>query len=225
MNRLVIFILIISTSYTSYAQAMTENTPYPEKTRVIINKNTQEKSYGILRINNPGNNVWLIQSWIEHQDGYELKNVYPDLVRIEKKSSKIIKIIPEKELWESDNERMLWLYVKLIPTSEKSKHKTLSLPIVYKMKVFLRPYPLRKGYSSLNLECIKNGKNIRVINHSPFIANITKVTDDTYHTIMGGSIILPKQKITVERSSVSDSFNFYYVNDNGVEHKEIIKCS
>lgn len=43
--------------------------PYPEKSRVIIRENEAEATTGSLTVTNPGSRPWLMQTWLEDENG------------------------------------------------------------------------------------------------------------------------------------------------------------
>ncbi|QLR06110.1 molecular chaperone [Providencia rettgeri] len=128
------FFVVASLMITSECVGNTVKYPAPVDIRVRL-KSDKNLGYlnGSLAVNNPGEKVWLIQSWLEDADNKHYQYVYPPLARIEPNGSVNLKVY-----FNTSNGKYIpeWLYVKFIPTKEKLIKNGLVFPVTYKLKVF-----------------------------------------------------------------------------------------
>ena len=105
--------------------------PFPNDTKIIIHSEGNGKiKKGILKITNPGESPWLVQSWTEGSEGKKTA-VYPALARIEAKSSLVLKIYPQP----TDKDKSEWMVVLFIPPDSLRKPSELTIPIAYRLKI------------------------------------------------------------------------------------------
>ncbi|EGO4413999.1 fimbria/pilus periplasmic chaperone [Escherichia coli] len=210
--RDVIFLSFIFNLWTGYVFAW--QSPYPSHTRVIINKH--KNINGELIVHNPGNKVWLTQSWLEDEKGTLSGTVLPSLIRLEERFSYKLIIKPYDKLMRGDTEKLLWLNVKFIPSTNKNDDNKIVIPIVYKMKVFIRPEQLRDAESKVSLKCITlNGKWV-LINNSRYYLSMVRIL-----SLEGGGkelsplTLAPLKSYDLDVIRVGGKYKFEYVNDTG----------
>ncbi|MBS9106671.1 fimbria/pilus periplasmic chaperone [Escherichia coli] len=105
--------------------------PHPEDTTITLVRNDEDGSVkGQLRVLNPGEKVWLVQSWVEYNN-QKFSMVFPSLVRLEPKSSLTLTVYPIVE----KNNINKWLVVKFIPSVTNDNDSLLTIPVSYKLKI------------------------------------------------------------------------------------------
>ncbi len=127
--KLLLFIIAIFFSELASAEI---SYPYPTEPQVHLQRDeTSLALKGQLQVINPGENIWLIQAWGEDENRKKHPVIFPQISRIEKYGSILLKIYPEIV---SENE-MKWFVIKIIPTTQKEQHNRLSIPVVYRLKL------------------------------------------------------------------------------------------
>ncbi|ECB5535560.1 molecular chaperone, partial [Salmonella enterica subsp. enterica serovar Schwarzengrund] len=198
------------------------NTPYPETNRVIIRGT--ENATGSFTVTNPGERAWLVQSWVEDENGMKYNSIYPNLFRIDGFQSQVLKISTKKEQWSAEHEKMLWLYIKIIPPLDASKKNKLEIPIIYKLKVFLRPPHLETRRESFVCKRI-NEEAVKIMNFSSFIITLTRVTDDKERIKLKKTEILkPNDGLIITKAHNTSKFKLYSIDDQGTEVESDIIC-
>lgn len=91
-----IAILISLLLFCHVAQSTTHNsnTPYPESNRIIIRG--EDNATGRITVTNPGERAWLVQSWLEDENGMKHNFTYPNLFRVDGFQSQTLKISTKK---------------------------------------------------------------------------------------------------------------------------------
>ncbi|MEQ1928459.1 fimbria/pilus periplasmic chaperone [Escherichia albertii] len=105
--------------------------PFPERHQICLKYDGDSGEVkGYLRIDNPGENIWLIQSWVEDEKHNRYSIIYPPLTRIEKKSSVALKFYSEK--YSGD---LKWAIIKIIPSIKKKEGNKLTIPVIYRLRI------------------------------------------------------------------------------------------
>jgi P pilus assembly chaperone PapD len=146
-------------------------------TRVIYDGGKKESS---LSVNNPDNIPYLIQSWLESQDGGADKVPFvitPPLYRLDQGQQNVMRIVRAGNL-PDDKESMYWLNIKSIPSAPK-KENTLQVAVKTRIKLIYRPTTLKgsipeEGVSKLTWQ--KMGNQLQVTNPTPFYMNFNEIT-------------------------------------------------
>ncbi|GCW80747.1 TPA: fimbria/pilus periplasmic chaperone [Escherichia coli] len=114
-----------------FAEAASVTYPYPEDTTITLTRNNKDNSIkGALRVVNPGDKAWLVQSWVE-DNNQKYSIVFPSIVRLEPKSSLILTVYPKHE----KNDINKWFVVKFIPSVTSKNDSLLTIPVAYKLKM------------------------------------------------------------------------------------------
>lgn len=117
--------------------------PFPDDTEIIVHPGGKDKvKKGILKVTNPGESSWLVQSWTEDSEGKKYSAVYPALARIEAKSSLVLKIYPQL----NDESKKEWMVVLFVPPENLRKPSELTIPVAYRLKI-----NMTKSNSSINI--------------------------------------------------------------------------
>ncbi|WP_347254503.1 molecular chaperone [Leminorella grimontii] len=140
-------------------------------TRVIYPGNKKETGVSISNLK--GNDVYLIQSWIEDGDANRKAPfiVTPPLFRINAGEENQLRIIRTGGELPQDRESLFWLSVKAIPAmTESNSVNVLQVVVKSRLKMFYRPDGLSdeptSAYRQLNV--FSEGKKLRIENPTPY---------------------------------------------------------
>ncbi|WP_260864543.1 molecular chaperone [Citrobacter sp. Marseille-Q6884] len=146
-------------------------------TRVIYDGNKKEAS---ISVNNPDATPYLIQSWIETQNGGAEKAPFiitPPLYRLDKDQQNVERIIMAGSL-PHDKESLYWLNIKSIPSAPK-KDNTLQIAVKTRIKLIYRPATL-KGTTpeevANKLSWSRSGDGLLVTNPTSYVMNFNEIT-------------------------------------------------
>ncbi|MDE7590858.1 molecular chaperone [Enterobacter bugandensis] len=191
-------------------------------TRVIFDGAKKEAS---LTVNNQDEVPYLIQSWVEKSDQASEKPPFvitPPLYRLDKGQKNIQRIIQAGNLAQ-DKESLYWINVKSIPASE-AKDNVLQIAIKTRIKLIYRPESLSKGTPEQftdSLSWKRNGNEIVVTNHSPYVMNFSEISVDG-KAIKDVNYVLPgATKHFTATSSAAGTVSYKLINDYGALSKEI----
>jgi len=146
-------------------------------TRVIYDGNKKEAS---ISVNNPDATPYLIQSWVETQNGGAEKAPFiitPPLYRLDKDQQNVERIMLTGNL-PQDKESLYWLNIKAIPSAPK-KENSLQIAVKTRIKLIYRPAGL-KGVSpeemAEKLVWRRSGNHLSVSNPTPYVMNFSQVS-------------------------------------------------
>ncbi|WBM72577.1 molecular chaperone [Buttiauxella sp. WJP83] len=146
-------------------------------TRVIYDGNKKEAS---ISVNNPDSTAYLIQSWIETQNGGAEKAPFvitPPLYRLDPTQQNVERIILTGTL-PQDKESLYWLNIKAIPSAPK-KDNTLQIAVKTSLKLIYRPASLKGTTPEEQAEMLTwsvVGNQIQVTNPTHFVMNFNEIT-------------------------------------------------
>lgn len=148
-------------------------------TRVIYDGNKKEAS---ISVNNPDNVPYLIQSWIETQNGGAEKAPFiitPPLYRLDGNQQNVERIIMAGAL-PQDKESLYWLSIKAIPSAPK-KDNTLQIAVKTSIKLIYRPASLKGTTPEEQADTLTwslVGNQVQVANPTHFVMNFNEITVD-----------------------------------------------
>ena len=132
----ILFLFLLSSyignSSASSASSASTHYPYPNDTKVILQKKDNGSTHkGFLRISNPGDKLWLVQSWTEDKNKKKHPYVFPSLTRLEPNESIMLTIIQPDSFSVLDD----WVTVLFIPSEDPKSNTSISVPIAYRLKL------------------------------------------------------------------------------------------
>ncbi|MDD7995986.1 molecular chaperone [Kosakonia radicincitans] len=141
-------------------------------TRIIYEEGKKEVS---IDIENKGSVPYLIQSWVENQDGVKTSDflVTPPLFRLDgdkKNALRIFKLVKELPV---DRESLFFLNAKSIPGGMPDSN-TLQIAIRNRLKLIYRPTALKKETPENRTEELiwsRTGNKLKVTNPGPYYQN------------------------------------------------------
>ncbi|EHR8987564.1 molecular chaperone [Escherichia coli] len=200
--------------------------PYPEKSRVIIKQGKDVNVTGYLTVTNPGSRPWLMQTWLEDENGVRVGHVYPELSRLEAEFSRRLLITPALSQWRKRREGLNWLVIRLIPSTASGSHNTLIIPVVLRLKVFLRSRTAGAEQEKPVLSCdLMPGGSLRLYNRGQHYVTLTEVKGKQgKKTAEFALMIAPGTARSVGNEMTAGPYEYSYVDDRGIIEFSRVIC-
>ena len=186
-------------------------------TRVIFEGAKKEAT---INITNPDNTPYLIQSWIDMQDGVAGKASFiitPPLYRLDGGQKNLERIVMTGSL-PQEQESLFWLNIKAIPSASKQMN-ALQIAVKTRIKLIYRPEGLRASTpeeQANKLTWQQSGNAIQVNNPTPYVINFNEITlggrklDDVTYVLPGASA-----RFSLPEGVSGHSLTFKVINDYG----------
>lgn len=186
-------------------------------TRVIFEGAKKEAT---INITNPDNTPYLIQSWIDMQDGVSGKAPFiitPPLYRLDGGQKNLERIVMTGSLPQAQ-ESLFWLNIKAIPSASKQMN-ALQIAVKTRIKLIYRPEGLRASTpeeQANKLTWQRSGNAIQVNNPTPYVINFNEITlggrklDDVTYVLPGASA-----RFLLPEGVSGHSLTFKVINDYG----------
>lgn len=186
-------------------------------TRVIFEGAKKEAT---INITNPDNTPYLIQSWIDMQDGVSGKAPFiitPPLYRLDGGQKNLERIVMTDSLPQAQ-ESLFWLNIKAIPSASKQMN-ALQIAVKTRIKLIYRPEGLRASTpeeQANKLTWQQSGNAIQVNNPTPYVINFNEITlggrklDDVTYVLPGASA-----RFLLPEGVSGHSLTFKVINDYG----------
>lgn len=186
-------------------------------TRVIFEGAKKEAT---INITNPDNTPYLIQSWIDMQDGVSGKAPFiitPPLYRLDGGQKNLERIVMTSSL-PQEQESLFWLNIKAIPSASKQMN-ALQIALKTRIKLIYRPEGLRASTpeeQANKLTWQQSGNAIQVNNPTPYVINFNEITlggrklDDVTYVLPGASA-----RFSLPEGVSGHSLTFKVINDYG----------
>lgn len=162
--------------------------------------------------------AYLIQGWIEKEDGITKSKdfiITPALFQLSAGKKGILRVMLKPSVFPDDRETLLWLNIRGIPETEEHRKNKLQIVISSKFKLFYRPDGLTEpDYNNLRYE--NKGNRINIINDTPFHVTVRNITvNDKEHTV--SDMIAPFESLTVPVMAIhhNDTITASYISDLG----------
>ncbi|EGM7736312.1 molecular chaperone [Escherichia albertii] len=201
-------------------------TPYPEKSRVIIRESEAEATTGNLTVTNPGYRPWLMQAWLEDENGVREGLVYPELSRLEANFSRRLLIVPSLSRWHEGREGLNWLVIRLIPSTAPDNNNKLTIPVVLRLKVFLRSRTAGAEQEKPVLSCdLRQGGMLMLHNRGRHYVTLTDMSDSRGRVVEGMPLMLaPGTQQSVGNGMTTGPYKYAYVDDRGIIESGRVMC-
>ncbi|MFK3661111.1 molecular chaperone [Scandinavium sp. NPDC088450] len=186
-------------------------------TRVIYDGNKKEAS---ISVNNPDTTPYLIQSWIETQNGGAEKAPFvitPPLYRLGKDQQNVERILLAGAV-PQDKESLYWLNIKAIPSAPR-KDNSLQIAVKTRIKLIYRPAAL-KGTApeelADKLSWSRSGNQLTVTNPTNYVMNFNDITvggrklEDVSYVLPGSTA-----RFTLPNGVSGGALTFTVINDYG----------
>lgn len=202
---------------------------YSAHAALILDQNrvvfpASEMKATVVKVDNPTENDFLMQSWVEGKDGKEQESIFvdPPLAKIKSHHKVALRITTiDPNIANKNEEQLYWLNVKEIPKLESdSTQPRLAIVMRTRIKVLYRPksVPARmdKEYSRLKWKHTTNGLVIH--NPTPYYITFNKVWSGRGEA--GGidiDMVSPNSDLIVSGKNAANAnqVNFNIINDFG----------
>lgn len=186
-------------------------------TRVIYDGNKKESS---ISVNNPDTTPYLIQSWVETQNGGAEKAPFiitPPLYRLDKDQQNVERIVLAGSV-PQDKESLYWLNIKAIP-SAPAKDNSLQIAVKTRIKLIYRPASLKgviPDELADKLTWQRSGNQLQVTNPTNMVMNFNEITvsgkklDDVSYVLPGSSA-----RFDLPKGVSGGAVSFKIINDYG----------
>lgn len=186
-------------------------------TRIIFDGAKKEAS---ISITNPDNVPYLIQSWIDVQDGQSGKAPFiitPPLYRLDGGQKNLERIVMTGSLPQGQ-ESLFWLNIKAIPSASKQMN-ALQIAVKTRIKLIYRPERLRASTpedQANKLTWHRAGNTLQVNNPTPYVINFNEITvgdkklDDVTYVMPSGSA-----RFQLPKGPQGNALTFKVINDYG----------
>lgn len=186
-------------------------------TRVIYDGNKKESS---ISVNNPDTTPYLIQSWVETQNGGAEKAPFiitPPLYRLDKDQQNVERIVLAGSV-PQDKESLYWLNIKAIP-SAPAKDNSLQIAVKTRIKLIYRPASLKgviPDEQADKLTWQRSGNQLQVTNPTNMVMNFNEINvsgkklDDVSYVLPGSSA-----RFDLPKGFSGGSVSFKIINDYG----------
>lgn len=186
-------------------------------TRIIFDGAKKEAS---ISITNPDNVPYLIQSWIDVQDGQSGKAPFiitPPLYRLDGGQKNLERIVMTGSLPQGQ-ESLFWLNIKAIPSASKQMN-ALQIAVKTRIKLIYRPERLRASTpedQANKLTWHRAGNTLQVNNPTPYVINFNEITvgdkklDDVTYVMPSGAA-----RFQLPKGAQGNALTFKVINDYG----------
>lgn len=186
-------------------------------TRVIYDGNKKESS---ISVNNPDTTPYLIQSWVETQNGGAEKAPFiitPPLYRLDKDQQNVERIVLAGSVPQG-KESLYWLNIKAIP-SAPAKDNSLQIAVKTRIKLIYRPASLKgviPDELADKLTWQRSGNQLQVTNPTNMVMNFNEITvsgkklDDVSYVLPGSSA-----RFDLPKGVSGGAVSFKIINDYG----------
>ncbi|WP_058913908.1 fimbria/pilus periplasmic chaperone [Entomohabitans teleogrylli] len=173
--------------------------------------------------NNDQKSAYLIQSWIENNDGAKDSRfvITPPLFAMQGKKENSLRIIDAtNNQLPQDRESLFWVNVKAIPSMDKSQasadNNTLQLAIISRIKLYYRPnnLPLAPEQAAEKLTFSRSGNLLTLNNPTPYYLTVTDLSAG--NRVLDNALVPPMGKTSLRiPSDAGNNITYRTINDFG----------
>ncbi|MDI6539109.1 fimbria/pilus periplasmic chaperone [Pantoea ananatis] len=188
-------------------------------TRVVYPAGQKQVSLGVT--SSDDKNTYLIQSWVEDQNGKKNGQfvITPPLFVMQGKKENTLRIIDAtNRSLPQDRESLFWLNVKAIPSVNRSQEKqnVLQLAITSRIKLLYRPTGLKVDpvRAPDMLRFRRGGNTLTLVNPTPYFLTVTELNAGT--RILESTMVPPFGESTVKLpADAGADITYRTINDYG----------
>lgn len=195
-------------------------------TRLIYEAGKKEAS---LSVNNSGKSPYLIQSWVESNNGSAEKASFiitPPLFRLDGEQQNVLRVVRTGSTLPSDRESLFWMNIKSIPSAtNEADSNTLQIAVKTRLKLIYRPQGLTgtPEASTQKLSWKISGNTLVVSNPTPFYMNFQEIRMGG-KALSGVTYVAPMSQatFTAPAGTTSRNIDWKIISDYGAvgaEHK------
>lgn len=189
-------------------------------TRLVYDGNNSQAS---INISNPGDSVYLIQSWVT-KDPYSktaADDVFittPPLFRLEANTNNSVRVVKTGKALPDDRESVFWLNIKSIPSTKKpTDQNTLLLAVKTQIKLFYRPanLPGKPAEAYTKLKFIEKNGQLAINNPTPYSVSFKSIKVNGVE-VANPPMVLPFSTQDINKSiSAGANVSWQSINDFG----------
>jgi P pilus assembly chaperone PapD len=186
-------------------------------TRVIYDGSKKEAA---LSVGNPDKTAYLIQSWVETQEGGQAKAPFvitPPLFKLNAGQDNVLRIVRVGGNLPEDKESLFWLNVKSIPSTEKVDN-TLQIAVKTRIKLIYRPAGIKGSLNDAakSLKWQRSGNTLQTINNSPYYLNFFSISVGGKE-LPGATFVAPNAtaSFTLPAGVTGNALDWKIINDYG----------
>lgn len=188
-------------------------------TRVIYPAGQKQVQLAVT--NNDDSSTYLIQSWVENNDGVKDGRfvITPPLFAMQGKKENTLRIVDAtNNQLPQDRESLFWMNVKAIPSMEKSKlsENTLQLAIISRIKLYYRPanLALPPEQAAEKIKFRRSAGSLTLINPTPYYQTVTEINAGT--RILENALVPPMGEVSIKLPTDAGSdISYRTINDYG----------
>ncbi|ROR14632.1 fimbria/pilus periplasmic chaperone [Erwinia sp. JUb26] len=188
-------------------------------TRVIYPAGQKQVQLAVT--NNDDSSTFLIQSWVENNDGVKDGRfvITPPLFAMQGKKENTLRIVDAtNNQLPQDRESLFWMNVKAIPSMEKSKlsENTLQLAIISRIKLYYRPanLALPPEQAAEKIKFRRSAGSLTLINPTPYYQTVTEINAGT--RILENALVPPMGEVSIKLPADAGSdISYRTINDYG----------
>ncbi|WP_185931901.1 fimbria/pilus periplasmic chaperone [Klebsiella spallanzanii] len=188
-------------------------------TRVIYPAGQKQVQLAVT--NNDDSSTYLIQSWVENNEGQKESRfvITPPLFAMQGKKENTLRIIDAtNNQLPQDRETLFWMNVKAIPSMDKSKlsDNTLQLAIINRIKLYYRPAKLALSPDQAveKLRFRRSAGSLTLSNPTPYYLTVTELNAGT--RILENALVPPMGETSVKLPpDAGNEITFKTINDYG----------
>ncbi|WP_435616867.1 fimbria/pilus periplasmic chaperone [Scandinavium sp. UTDF21-P1B] len=186
-------------------------------TRLIYTSDSKQSSLEVR--NTDSQSQFLIQSWIENEQGQPSRDfvITPPLFVLKPASENMLKVLFAGKPLTQDRETLYWITVKAIPQMQTTtSENTLQFASASRIKLFYRPQSIAEGAVQSHTKIKANNHNgtITFSNPTPFYITTTNVRID--NKSVAPVMIAPKSEATIPgKFQAAQRISYQTINDFG----------
>lgn len=186
-------------------------------TRLIYTSDSKQSSLEVR--NTDSQSQFLIQSWIENEQGQPSRDfvITPPLFVLKPASENMLKVLFAGKPLAQDRETLYWITVKAIPQMQSTTaENTLQFASASRIKLFYRPQNISEGaaQSYTKIKANHHSGKVTVNNPTPFYITMTNIRVDNKPA--ESVMVPPKSDATLNgKFQSAQRISFQTINDFG----------
>ncbi|AEG95484.1 type 1 fimbrial chaperone protein [Klebsiella aerogenes] len=194
-------------------------------TRVIYSSSAKQAELTV--INTDSQNKFLVQSWIDDENGHKNKDfiVTPPLYVLEANKENTLRVVYTGNNLPQDRESMFWVNVKVIPplNDEGKTTNTLQIAIQNRIKLFYRPQSIAKydEREHEKIRFVRHGNKLEISNPTPYYLTLVNIKSNQRE--LASNLVVAPFSSDYLTTNVSGSVSYQTINDFGAQTPKVTK--
>lgn len=194
-------------------------------TRVIYSSSAKQAELTV--INTDSQNKFLVQSWIDDENGHKNKDfiVTPPLYVLEANKENTLRVVYTGNNLPQDRESMFWVNVKVIPplNDEGKTTNTLQIAIQNRIKLFYRPQSIAKydEREHEKIRFVRHDNKLEISNPTPYYLTLVNIKSNQRE--LASNLVVAPFSSDYLTTNVSGSVSYQTINDFGAQTSKVTK--